>query len=843
MTASATVGPTPDRGGVGRRAASVFKHIVRGRELQVYVWTICIAGLGLTAAMLVQTLLATEGPDAWRILLVAVLALGADRSLLEIRFGANHESFTWAEVCVVLGLFLVPLPLLIVLNTCGVLLYHVLKRTDAVKALFNAAAFGLGTGAAGAVFHLFAGPHEQTSVRSALVLAGAALVFSAWNGGAVTVAVALAGRVPFAEVYRKGLLLRSIVCVGNSAVGVGVLVMLQWSRPSVLILPPLLLLLYTAYRGYLHAMQERDVWQQLERAARELNQLDEVAVAEAAIVRAAQMLKADVVEITVEDGERTRSYCGDAHGLARGAAAVSLDPSGETHVMLYGAPLEGPRGRIGILRIGFRGQVTLTKREQQVLKTFAHAVSTTLQNARLYDEMREHADAKAYEAEHDALTGLGNRSLLHHRANLALSAAALDGTQCALLIIDLDHFKEINDTLGHAAGDVFLKQVGDRIKGALPHADAVCRLGGDEYAVLLGGLDEPESADLVAARLLEVLAEPVSFDGLRLSIEGSVGVACYPEDAATFDELLQRADVALYQAKDSRGSFAHYRVDRDVSSVQRLALAAELRTALMKDELVVHFQPQYDLRDGTIAGAEVLVRWQHPQRGLLQPGEFIAAVEHSGLIRDFTLAVLEKGVAECARWNQWGKDITVAVNLSARNLLDAQLPMDVAGVLARYDVPAERLILEITETTMMSELDVVESVLGQLRAMGVQLSVDDFGTGYSSLAFLQRVQVNEVKIDRGFVDGLCTNDNDRALVRATVQLAHSLGARCVGEGVETREQYDALRSLGCDFAQGYHLCRPVTAATMREQLGMTEVALPVQRPEADAARHLRAVNE
>ena len=838
-----TDGTTATAVGLVRRALRRVWTAVLGHQLWTYVWSICVAGLLLCAAMLVEIALEPPQVEGWRLAVVAILALGADRSLLEIRFGANTEAFTWAEVCVVLGLFLVPLPILILLNTGGVLLYHVLKRTNSLKALFNAAAFGLGTALAGTAFGLLADRESGPTLEMAAGLGLAALVFSAWNGAAVTGAVSLAGRTSFREVYRKGLLLRGLVCLGNSAVGVGVVMMVQWSAPSVLILPPLLILMYSAYRGYLHAMQERDVWQQLESAARELNQLDERAVATAAVVRAAQMLKANVVQIVVDsDDEPARSYVGGAAGLTAATELGGVEGHLDSQVMLYVSPLEGPHGRIGVLRIGFHGNVTLTKREQQVLKTFAHSVSTTLQNARLYTEMRQHAEAKAYEAAHDSLTGLGNRVLLHDRANVALAAAERDGTQCALLIIDLDHFKEINDTLGHAAGDVFLRQVGQRLSDALPHADAVCRLGGDEYAVLLGGLHESAAADSVAAALLEVLSEPVLFDGLRLSIEGSVGVACYPQDASTFTELLQRADVALYQAKDSRGSFFHYQVERDVSSVQRLALAAELRMALTRDELVVHFQPQYDLKSGKVLGAECLVRWQHPQRGLLQPAEFISVVEHSGLIRDFTLAVLEKGVTECALWARAGRHLTIAVNLSARNLLDKQLPLDVAGVLARHGLSPDQLILEITETTMMSELDVVESVLGQIRAMGVQLSVDDFGTGYSSLAFLQRVQVNEVKVDRSFVNGVSTSDNDLALVRATVQLAHSLGARCVGEGVETREQYDALASLGCDLAQGYHLSRPIPAEQIRAEIGLSVDGVPFPRIDGEH-RHLRAVAE
>jgi diguanylate cyclase (GGDEF)-like protein len=383
--------------------------------------------------------------------------------------------------------------------------------------------------------------------------------------------------------------------------------------------------------------------------------------------------------------------------------------------MVYAAPLEGPQGRLGVLRLGFRGPVQLRHRERQVLKTLAHSISTTLQNARLYGEMRTHAEAMAFEASHDALTGLGNRSLLQDRSVATMAAASRSGTQCALLIVDLDHFKEINDTLGHAAGDVLLTQVAHRIAQAAPQADAVCRLGGDEFAVLLGGFSTAEDADVLAGRLLEVLAEPVVFDGLRLSIEGSVGIACHPQDASSFDELLKRADVALYQAKDTRGSYAHYSGERDESSLHRLALAAELRAALADDQLVVHFQPQVDLQSGALTGAEALVRWEHPVRGLLAPGEFISAVEHSGLIRDFTLTVLDKATAEAgglgsrrARAERRGEP--VGPQPARPRAAGRRRPRPAAPRPA-----PERLVLEITETTMMSELDVVEDVLAQLR--------------------------------------------------------------------------------------------------------------------------------
>jgi EAL domain-containing protein (putative c-di-GMP-specific phosphodiesterase class I) len=336
---------------------------------------------------------------------------------------------------------------------------------------------------------------------------------------------------------------------------------------------------------------------------------------------------------------------------------------------------------------------------------------------------------------------------------------------------------------------------------------------------------------------------------MRLSVEASIGLACYPADAGDADELLRRAEVAMYQAKSDRGSWVRYVPQHDGTSVDRLALVAELRSALENDEIVAHFQPQADLATGQIVGVEALARWEHPVRGLLPPAAFIGVAEQSGLVRPFTLRVLDLAVAECARWGARGCNATVAVNLAARSLLDRQLPRDVAAVLARHSLPPDRLVLEITESTATSELEVVEEVLARLRRLGVALSVDDFGTGYSSLAFLQRTKVNEIKVDRSFVIGMLDSDNDVALVRATVDLAHSLGARAVAEGVEEPRLAEALRGIGCDLAQGYWLSRPVPADQLNVLLGV-DVAGPADRmrlPEPRAeqplpVKRLRAVD-
>jgi diguanylate cyclase (GGDEF)-like protein len=816
-------------------------------------------GLGTGIYLACLPFVVQSPPETWRILAVVALCSMAELPLVERRVGHNTEAFTFAEIFLLLGLVLVPAPALVVLCSVSVLVFHLLSKMAPMKALFNGAACAVGAALAGAVHALVAGDSPHLGARDLGGVVLGTLAFHVWNSVAISGAMSRAQAVPFRSIYAQGALMRTVVCAGNVGVGVFIVVVGHWNTRVLLLLPPILVVVYLLYRGYLRANQERDVWRQLEVATRELNVLDEKELVASALRRAQQLFRTDTVELLLTDGDAmssSRLFVLDGDDVVRESVTsaaplaprsgmfLTLDEEGEQQGLMtcLVAPLDGPKGSVGALRLIFGGPVKFRGRERQVLRTFAHSVGSSLQNVALYSAMRDHAQTMAHEASHDALTGLGNRTLLHDKAVATLAGAGPDW-QCALLIVDLDHFKEINDTLGHAAGDVFLQQVGQRIVGCVPQAEAVCRLGGDEFAVLISGLRTSEHADAVAAQLLAVLAEPVSFDGLRLSIEGSVGVACYPADASSFDELLRRADVALYQAKTSRGSFSHYRVDRDESSLHRLALAAELRTALSEDQFVAHFQPQYDLATGQPVGAEALVRWQHPKRGLLAPGEFVGAVEHSGLIRDFTMVVLEKAVAECASWAADGSTLTVAVNLSARNLLDSELPTDVGRVLLKHGLQPDRLILEITETTMMSELEVVEEVLGSLRTMGVQLSVDDFGTGYSSLAFLQRVAVNEVKIDRSFVAGLGGSDSDRALVRATVQLAHSLGARAVAEGVEDESLAEALRQLGCDFAQGYHLGRPVPADELRKALGLRQRhrAVPAPRTEPDS-RHLRAVS-
>ena len=793
----------------------------------------------LTAAALVSVVCWSSwlvgGPpiEPWQLLLLLVLLPLSDISLLNIRHGHHMLTFTWGEVCVVLALALVSPGWLVVLSLPGVALVHLAMGLGPLKAFANAAIFSLGASLAGLVALALAEPGTHpASLGSAVGMLVAVTCWSAVSGVMTGLVIAVARGEQPGHVIRDSGRMLAIVWAGNITVAGAVLFVADRSPATLIALPPVLLALYLAYRGYLSAGQERDIWQQLEAATRELNLLEESEVAGAALRRAHQLFRTDAVELLLAGTPATAATLYSLSGTTDVACRPVVDSAFEARSTTYVevddgqqqsvatclvAPLEGPRGRIGVLRLLFNGPVGVTSRERQVLSTFAHAVSATLLNAALYDEARSEAARHAHQANHDALTGLANRTLLSVRTEAALTAET--DTTTALLLLDLDHFKEINDTLGHAAGDVILQEIGARLSRLVRASDVVARLGGDEFALLLTGLEDPDDAQPVAEALLRLLAEPVDFEGLRLSVEGSVGVACHPQDADSAEELFRRADVAMYQAKSSRGSWLRYSADRDDSSVHRQALVAELRAALQHGQLVVHYQPQIDLETRLVVGAEALCRWSHPTRGVLPPTEFVTVAEQSGLVRPFTLWVLDTAVAECATW-QRERPMSIAVNLSARSLLDPHLPEDVADVLSRHGLPPDRLILEITETTAASDLKVVEGVLARLRRLGVEISVDDFGTGYSSLAFLQRTAVNELKVDRSFVAGMLTSENDLALVRTTVQLAHSLGARSVAEGVEDSAMAAALRDMGCDVAQGFWLSRPLPAAGIRELLSV-----------------------
>jgi diguanylate cyclase (GGDEF)-like protein/PAS domain S-box-containing protein len=433
---------------------------------------------------------------------------------------------------------------------------------------------------------------------------------------------------------------------------------------------------------------------------------------------------------------------------------------------------------------------------------------------RAEEELRCQAELNEHQAMHDALTGLPNRTLFRDRIVQAILAAQRDGDSVAVMMIDLDRFKEVNDSLGHDAGDMLLQEVARRLEGSLRASDTIARLGGDEFGVLLPRQCNPEDVRRVIERISATLALPVVLDELPLAIEGSLGVAMYPEHGTNVDTLLQRADMAMYTAKDGSSAYAFFDERAEHYDPNRLTLVGELRRAIDERELMLYYQPKATVASGEIASVEALLRWQHPTRGLVLPNDFIPVAQQTSLIRPLTLYVVDEALRQCREWLDDGLQLSIAVNLSIRNLLDMEFPEQVAALLAKWNVDPRFLELEITESTMLSDPIRTTRVLERLSAMGIRLSIDDFGTGYSSLSYLSRLPVDEIKIDRSFVTNMTINAGDAIIVRSTIDLGRNLGLEVVAEGVETAECWDELSSLGCTAAQGYFLSRPLPAAEL-----------------------------
>jgi diguanylate cyclase (GGDEF)-like protein len=451
------------------------------------------------------------------------------------------------------------------------------------------------------------------------------------------------------------------------------------------------------------------------------------------------------------------------------------------------------QGTIGLALVGL------------VLVLFQYLVSALLLSERRSEELQRLATT-------DILTGLANRERFAARIEEEIALGAPGQDAFAVMLIDLDHFKEINDTLGHLYGDALLRELGPRLAALVGSDGLVARLGGDEFAVLPGSrASDFEVLQLTAARLLRCIQQPFVVDELALTVGASIGIARFPEDGADAQTLLRRADIAMYSAKGAQSGYRFYAAEQDVYSRRRLNVLSDFQRALGADEIVVHYQPIVDMEGGFVFGAEALVRWQHPELGLLSPATFIQLVEQTPMIGPLTRHVIDAAIAQCATWRRAGQALTVSVNLSVRNLLDGDLPREIERSLADHGLPAAALHLEITESMIMSDPDRSVATLISLSGLGIRLSIDDFGTGYSSLGHLSRMPVNELKIDRSFVTPMLQDESNLIIVRSTINLGHDLGLEVVAEGVEDEPTLERLAELGCDRVQGYHISRPLPA--------------------------------
>jgi diguanylate cyclase (GGDEF)-like protein len=518
----------------------------------------------------------------------------------------------------------------------------------------------------------------------------------------------------------------------------------------------------------------------------------------ASVSRTQQALKgtvtSEVTSIRDADAKGTRlkvlrSYVPIAVGRSRGVVAIHQD---------YG-PIERA-ARAALLPVAGILELVL-------VLLFALLLPLLMRVTR---RLRRHAERIQYQAFHDELTGLPNRP--HFRAQLVrdVEDARREGKNISVFLLDLDRFKEINETLGHESGDELIEACAVRLREVTPEGAMLARLGGDEFGVIASGLPAAEVVAL-AEKIRAALETPFLVRRIPLVVEGSVGISSYPDNGLHVDALLQTADAAMYVAKDRRVGFALYDGTLESSTADAITLVSELRPALARKELVVHFQPQIAVASGVVSGAEALVRWQHPERGLLQPGAFVPFVERTGASRELSAYVLAGAAAQLRNWRDRGFDLGMAVNLTMFDLLDTNLPEKIADLLATTKLSPDRLELEITESLIMGDPDRVREVVERLKEIGVRLAIDDFGTGYSSLSYLKSLPIDVIKIDRSFVMEMSTNESDATIVRSTIELAHNLDLEVVAEGVEDGAALELLAGYGCDIAQGYFIGRPCPA--------------------------------
>ena len=782
------------------------------RRLRLLISLVVVSAGAVVAWSVVAALSAPAAhPSPLTLLgLVAAIAVGS-RTQWRIRTRSEWHGFSWPEVGVLVGLAVAPPPWVILCTAAAITTAKITTRLPIQKALFGIAKDILAAAAASWVFVTAVGLSADHPTPHLGAMALAALTMWIVDEALFMPIIPLATHYSVRESLRSNWDLRVISLIARYTAAVLVVVILAFDRDArlLLLIAPLVLCVHLWQTGQVRRRLETTSWQRLAQSTDELNVVDLDAVLHSAVTHASELFDVDSAEIELRLGDAVRLVRGTDTGVEYdGPAVAAPDRSGVVFVKpLVGHDRSNP---IGVLRLRVGKTVQLTQPETYKLQTFASALYTAIRNANAYAELQRISAENAYAAAHDPLTGLANRRALLDEAGKVFEAHRDDGI-FALLLIDLNHFKEVNDTLGHAAGDKVLCEVATRLNAGAHTADMVARLGGDEFAVLLTGLPTPAMAGHRAETMLTALDRTIEVDGMQLTIEAAGGIALAAGSGGV-EELLRRADVAMYQAKRSGRRTATYAHARDTSNVDRLVLSGELSRAVAEHEFVVDFQPIVDLVTGEVISAEALARWHHPDYGRLAPMEFLGTVERSGQLPAFADAVLEQSLAAVDAWRQAGFDLPIAVNVSPRSLLDPDFPAAVLARLARHGVSPDRLVLELAET--LSQLEVIARALGELRDAGVRLALDNFGTGVSSLSMLSRLPVHQLKIDRDFVRAVETSSEAAAVIRSTVDLARSLHLTVIAEGVESQPQRQALWELGCVAGQGHLFARPLPADRM-----------------------------
>jgi diguanylate cyclase (GGDEF)-like protein len=841
--------------------------------------------LTLTAAMLAAAAALLLGPIRdlappatgmrlpWPVLAAAFAAAVLLR--VHIQFRREVHSVNLVELPLVLGLHLVGPAGLAAAQLAGSLPALVFgSRQTGRKLAFNLALSLLEVCLASVVFAAVLGGDEPDGAIGLVATFTAVLATDLVSAALVLAAIRLNdGAVARRDIVQT-LVTGVVAAVTTGSLAMVAVVVLVHDRQVAWLLLVLAGVLFLAYRAYASLREQHERLRRLHRFTQVVSRAERSgSVATTILAQARELLRAEQGELTLfTDGRarvRTELDSGGApesgpvsdQAAAAALLAKSLAEDGVTlqvstveHPELREAlqgrgvadamvvPLRDATGPVGTLLVANRlGDVgAFGGQDRTLLQTLAGQAGVALERSRLIEDLRREVAEREYQALHDALTGLPNRMLFQERVRQAIAALGPDAS-LAVLLVDLDRFKEVNDTLGHSTGDLVLRKLGARLQRRLPESHTIARLGGDEFAVLVPAVPDQEAV-LAVARLVRVeLERPLTTDELELQITGSIGIALCPEHGADPGLLLQRADVAMYAAKAAHSGIEVYSAERDQYSPRRLALITALRSAIQRQALTVVYQPKAELVDGRVVGMEALLRWHDPDHGPVPPDEFIPIAESTGLIAPLSRYVLEVAVDQARAWIDQEMSVGMAVNLSVRNLLEPGLIHRVERLLGKTGLPPGLLTLEITEGAVMTDPAAAIAILHQLSALGVRLSIDDFGTGYSSLAYLKRLPVDEVKLDKAFVLGLTSDPNDAAIVRSTVELTRNLGLRMVAEGVEDADTWQALAAMGCELAQGYYLAPPMPPdrATTWLQRRLEQLTSTASRLEYDS-RSLRS---
>lgn len=778
---------------------------------------------------------------AWWAVAVGFLATEVFVIHLDVRRDSHTSSLS--EIPLLLGLALASPEALIVGRLLGAGTALVLHRgSRGVKLAFNMALFYLETSAALFVYRTLLADRPQASLGGLAV--GALALVVALILGAVLVSLAIVLNQPGRPL---GSVLRSMaaglaISTGSTALAVGGLALYAMEPLSLVAVAALAAVLQGSLRLY-GSLNTR--YENLEAAFEFTSAIDGAVdteeLVDSTLTSVKDLFDAEYAEVVLSRGVgstvTTRPVEGpDRLHPAPPAVLAALSQclaAGHTSFLLSDAPvaladhyraegiedamfvcLEGGGGTATLIVVGNPRGADFTRGEMELLETLAREARVSFERGRLVDRLRREVGQKEYQALHDALTGLPNRLHFNIAVEEAVRRARQDSTRVAVLLIDLDRFKEVNDTLGHQRGDSLLQDIAMRLSEAVGGEEYVARLGGDEFGIVLREVDGVLEASEWARKIGDLVQRPFLSEGLSIQVTGSIGIALAPEHGSDGATLLRRADVAMYEAKSGGSTFEVYDPHSDGYSTRRLALAGELRHAIESGELAVHYQPKASLADGAVTGVEALARWHHPRHGIVTPDEFIVLAQRTGLIRRLTEHVLRAALRDMSRLRGAGHELSVAVNIAASSLNDPEFPDLIVRLLDEYHTSPDLLVLEVTESTMMADSARARLVLAALDEVGVGLAIDDYGTGYSSLSYLSRLPVDQVKVDRSFVMDMAVDERLAKIVTSTVSLVHSLGMEVVAEGVENGAVWDLLREAGCDQTQGFYVAHPMGLADL-----------------------------